>query len=150
MAKDDDVVIYRRNNTVVGKTGAEIEKRIDPSWLQVILMDDLQVAISRMNEHFKREEYIGISFPLTLTVTDQPLFYRFVEDNPYIPLFSADLVNRGGQSAFISINRDFYEFELPAGQSVTINRKGAEKRIEVLHYRCNTGLTTTVIVNGKY
>lgn len=139
---DDEIVIYDR--------GKEVEKRLNPMLLQIIMLDDIQVALSKLNQHFKKEEFEGYEFFRTLPVTDQIQSITLIGDWPFAPLISAYFFNKGEQKAYIQVNYPGEWFELEKGESAQISHAGANRRIEIIYYKCDDGETASVSVLGKY
>lgn len=139
---EDKVVVYKRG---------EVENKIDPKVLQLILLDDMQVGLTKLNEHFKKEEYQGrLIDERTLAVTDRVQSMTFIGDWPSAALMNAFLINDGTDRAYIAINDTGNWFTMESGETKTINRSGAEERIAIIFYWCDGGETASVRVTGEY
>ncbi len=134
---------------VVDETGRDI---VRPDVIQVVTQSAQVAPLVSIRKVLEKQDFTGVVDPRVLSVTDKPSFLDLINDEPYTPWIAVDLVNSGAKTALIGINQNGgrWEFALLTGQVVTINRRGAEKRIELLFYRCNSGESTTVMVTGTY
>lgn len=144
MAKDE-ITIYRR-----GKEVTKAPKRIPPELLQIIMLDDIQVALTKLNKHFEKEEFEGYEYSETISVTDKTQSKTLIGDWPFAPLIAAYFFNNGDGKAYIAINYPGDWIELEKGEGARLNHAGADRRIDLIHYKCDAGETASVRVVGKY
>jgi len=150
---ENEIVIYRR-----GKEVTKAPKRLPPELLQIILLDDLQVALTKVNKHLEKAEFEGEVDPRTFAVTGQIQGLALIHDWPFVPWITAAFFNDGDIStdppgevtAYIAINYTFDWLQLKKGESLNIDLSKSDKRIQFIHYRCNVGETASVRVVGKY
>lgn len=141
---EDKVVIYER-----GKP--EVERRIDPKILELVILDDLQVSLNKVTEHLKKSEFKGQVDPRDLSVTDEIQELDLIKEWPFEPWITASFFNDGPNTAYIAINHFFAKWiELGNGESTNINFAKSDKRIRFINYKCDAGKTASVRVVGKY
>ncbi len=138
---NDKVVVYKRG---------EVETRIDPKVLELILLDDLQVGISKLNRHLEKAEFEGKLIPRTLPVTDKLQQVVVVDEYPFVPWICAYFINDGPDTARLAINYRNDLFELKMNETVTINHANADERIRIIYHICDPGETASVRVKGQY
>ena len=143
---ENEIVIYRR-----GKEVTKAPKRLPPELLQIIMLDDIQVALSKLNQHNKKEEFQGgLIDERTLEVTDRVQSMTFIGDWTCAALINAFFINDGDKTAYIGINHTDEYFTIKPGETRTVDRAGAEERIALIFYWSDNGETTSVRVNGEY
>ena len=143
---EDEIVIYKRGEEVT-----KAPKRLPPELLQIIMLDDIQVALSELNQHNKKEEFQGgLIDERKLEVTDKVQSMTFIGDWPHVPLIDAFFINDGDKRAYIGINHTGEYFTMEPGETRTVDRAGAEERIALIFYWSDNGETTSVRVNGEY
>lgn len=127
----------------------QIEKRI-PGLLDFIALDDIQVELRRMNKHFEKSEFQGIVDPRTINATDSVGFIDLIEVAPYTPWISASAHNYGLNTVYLSINNQFYWIPLRINEGHNFDFAKSDQRISEIYYKCDSGETATVQINGKY
>ncbi|GAI82657.1 unnamed protein product [marine sediment metagenome] len=71
---ENEIVIYRR-----GKEVTKAPKRLPPELLQIIMLDDLQVALTKLNKHWEKTEFQGgLIDERNLEVTDRVQSMTFI------------------------------------------------------------------------
>ncbi|MBA7698131.1 hypothetical protein ES703_106806 [subsurface metagenome] len=146
-----DITIYER-----GKP--EVSRRIDPKVLELILLDDIQVGISKLNRHLEKSEFEGKLDPRTLSVTDEIQDLDLIKEWPYTPWITASFFNDGDIStdppsevtAYIFINRVGKWIPLKKGEGIDMDFAKGDERIYTIRHKCDKGETASVRVVGKY
>jgi len=147
---EDEIVIFKRGD-IAQPPMPPIPKRIPPEMLQIIMLDDIQVALSKLNQHYKKREFQGgLIDERTLEVTDRVQSMTFIGDWPLTPLINAFFINDGAKGAYLAINQTGEYFTINPGETKTVDRAGAEERIAIIFYWSDKGETTSVRVNGEY
>lgn len=133
---DSEIVVYKRG---------EIQKKIDPTILQFVMLDDIEVALTKLNEHFKKEEFQGYEdFEILLCTEIEGAIW------PIPPWITAFFLNKGPDKAYVNINHRGKWIELENGESTRCDHAGADMRIGLVLYKCDPGETATVTALGKY
>ena len=131
-----------------GEPNPVIVKRI-PGLLEFVALDDIQVELRKLNDHFKKDEFEGLLDPRTLQVTGQYQVLRLSSESPPRRWITASAHNYGPNTANLSINNSEW-IPLRANEDYRFDFKGSDERIEVIGYQCDTGNTALVQINGKY
>ncbi|MBA7586337.1 hypothetical protein ES708_28335 [subsurface metagenome] len=142
---EDEIVVYER-----GKEVTPVPKRIPPELLQIIVLDDIQVALTKVNKHLEKAEFEGEVDPRTLSITDEIQGLALIHDWPFTPWITASFYNDGLDTAYIAINYIFDWVPLKKGENLTIDFSKSDKRIQFIHCRCDAGEKASVRVIGKY
>jgi len=142
---EDEIVVYER-----GKEVAPVPKRIPPELLQIIMLDDIQVALTKVNKHLEKAEFEGVVDPRTLSVTDKIQRITLIHDWPFTPWICAYFINDGPSTARIAINYRGDEFEMRVGETRTIDHAHADERIGIIYFICDPGETASVRAEGHY
>lgn len=142
---ENEIVIYRRGQEVT-----KAPKRLPPELLQIIMLDDIQVALTKVNKHLEKAEFEGEVDPRTLSVTEKIGGIALIHDWPFTPWITAAFYNEGPDAAYIAINYTFDWVLLKKGEKADLNFSKSDKRIQFIHYKCDAGETASVRVVGKY
>lgn len=142
---EDEIVVYER-----GKEVTPVSKRIPPELLQIILLDDVQVALTKVNKHLEKAEFEGVVDPRTFAVTDEMKGIALIHDWPFTPWITASFFNDGPNRAYIALNYIFDWASLEKGESANMDFSRSDKRIQFVHYKCDAGEKASVRVIGKY
>jgi len=94
--------------------------------------------------------YLGRVDPRILQATQDLRWINLVSEPPYVGWISAAFFNDGPNSVFIGINNPDALSEIGAGESLEVTMAGAQRRIELVFYKCNPGERASVRVVGKY
>lgn len=154
---EDEIVIYKRGE-VATPPPMPIPKRIPPELLQIIVLDDIQVALTKINKHLEKAEFEGYLDPRVLSVSEETQGISLINDWPFTPWVSASFFNDGDVSTdppgevtvYIAVNLTFDWVPLKKGESIDMDFPKSDKRIQFIHHRCDTGKTASVRVVGKY
>ena len=137
-----DEVIYER--------GKPIKKREDLELLQLVLQDDMVRSLKQIEKSQRREQFEGRVDEKTLICTGTPLVLKLLKEHPYTPWAKANFHNNGPNTAVVSINNAYDWNSIDKDGDYEMDFLKADKRIEVIHYKCNPGETATVIGTGKW
>lgn len=140
---EDKIVVYER-----GKP--EVQKRIDPKLLELVMLDDLTVGLNKVNEHLAKAEFRGELEPRTFTVSEEAQEIDLIRDWATPHLITASFFNDGPNTAYIAVNSPSKWVELKKGESINIDFAKADKRIVFIHHKCDAGETASVRAIGKY
>ncbi|MBA7574408.1 hypothetical protein ES708_16214 [subsurface metagenome] len=142
---EDEIVVYER-----GKEATPITKRIPPELLQIIMLDDIQVALTKVNKHLEKAEFKGVVDPRTLSATDKLQALAPLYDWPFTPWIGAYFINDGPDTVRLAINEPLNQFDVRLNETITLDYSHADERIRVVFYVCDTGKTASVRVMGEY
>jgi len=138
-----DIVVSRR----------EIERReqneIDTELLKFIALDDIQVALSKINKSLKLSQLQGGSATITLNADEKYRYIVLWHVYPYTPLFTAHFFNDGLDGVFVSVNGE-PDIPLKKGENSLVDFIKAERKVEVISYYCALGETASVRVGAKW
>ena len=138
-----------KKDTAIFERGDVSDETVNPL-LQLIMLDDLQVALAKLNKHFEKEEFEGYEDPRTLSVTDQVQSIRLIGDWPFAPWIAGYFFNDGPGKAYIALNYRADWIPLNKGEDARVDHAGGDRRIEFIYYKCDPGETATVRAIGKY
>ena len=91
------------------------------------------------------QAYQGVNDPRTIKATDKLQWLDL-----YTPWINAYFIQDGPDPVEIAINHPGDKFTMRPGETITINRSGAQERIMVIFYVCQRGKTATVRITGEY
>ncbi|GAI68454.1 unnamed protein product [marine sediment metagenome] len=148
----EEIVIYKRGEVVTPPPPPmpPIPKIIPPELLQIIVLDDIQVALTKVNKHLEKAEFEGVVDPRTFAVTDEMRGIALIHDWPFTPWITASFFNDGPNRAYIALNYIFDWASLEKGESANMDFSRSDRRIQFVHYKCDAGEKATVRVIGKY
>jgi hypothetical protein len=110
-----------------------------------------QVAqLAKIRKILEKQEFQGVIDPRTLNPTDQPGFVDLINYHPNTPWTKANFVNLGANTVYVSINVQDKPVPILAGGKFDYDAQMADIRITQFYYWCDTGLTSTLQVVGKY
>lgn len=140
-----------KKDTVIWERPEALDEGLNPlTLLQLTMLDDIQVALTKLNEHFKKEEFLGRVDPRTLNVTDQIQPLAILLDWPFRPWISAAAHNYGPDTAYLSVNLNYDWIPLQINEDHLFDFKSSEDRIYLVYYKCDLGKTARVQINGKF
>ena len=138
-----DIVVSRR----------EVERQeqnvIDTELLKFIALDDIQVALSKINKSLKLTQFQGGAGTITLNANEKYKYIVLFHVYPYTPLFTAHFVNKGPDGVFVSVNGE-PDTPLKKDEDALYDFIKAERKIEVISYYCDPGETAIVPVGAKW
>lgn len=122
--------------------------------MMVVMVFMLQGMFSPMvqsaQKYFVSQSFQGDVESKILIPTDQLQYWDLVNQDPYTPLISAFLINRGPNTVYIAINSALDWLTMLPDETRTISHVGADKRIEIMFYRCDAGLTSIIEAEGHF
>lgn len=107
-------------------------------------------ALTGQSAFYRTQVYSGAIDPRILYASDIVKSENLVIGSPNTPWVAADFYNDGPGKVYIGINSPGPWAEIYAGEGLSVSMIGAEKRIEEVFYKCDTGKTATVRAVGKY
>lgn len=139
---DKDIIIYQR--------GKELEKKPPLELLQLVLLDDMRIALTEMEKSHKKEEFRGKVDSRELVATDELKVIDLVREWPYCPWINAFVVNDGPDTIKIGVNHAYDWLEINANETRNIDHAHADERIERIYYKCDPGETASARVEAHY
>lgn len=136
--------------TVVYEHGKPEKKRIGSELLTFILLDDMSITLKEIEKATKKDEFGGRLDPRDLSATEKASFIDLVQDRPHIPWVTAHFRNDGDDTAYVSINNPYEWNKLEDGEEMSVSFAKADKRIELVYYKCDAGGTASIRATGKY
>lgn len=131
----------------------ELERReqneIDTELLKFIALDDIQVALNKINKSLKVTQFQGGAGVITLNADEKYRYIVLWHVYPYTPLFTAHFFNDGPDEVFVSVNGEA-DMPLKKGANALYDFIKAERKIEVISYYCDPGETASVRVGAKW
>ena len=111
-----------------------------------------QVAqLARIRKALEREQFEGRVDTMTLSATDSQAVLDLLDRWPYSPLVTAYITNDGPKyDVLIAINDPYRWMTIKNSETRTIDHTKAKRRIERIYYKCNSGETASVRVEGEY
>ncbi len=94
--------------------------------------------------------YEGRSDPRTVPVSERLGLLDLINNPPHTPWIGAYFINDGPGAVRVGINSPAVTFTMNAGETITIDRSGAQERISALFFICDVGLTATLRIIGEY
>jgi len=105
---------------------------------------------ARIRKSLEREHFEGGVFTQELAVTEELGHISLLRGHPYTALATAFLINAGPNDAHIAINEAHNWLVLRPLETRTIVHTKADKRIEIVYFRCNPGESASVRLEGVY
>jgi len=119
--------------------------------MMVVVMQQMFSPLAQSAQrHFTNQSYQGVVESKILYATDQVQYWDLVNQEPYTPLISVYLINRGASRVYIAINSAQDWLEVWPGETRTVSQIGADKRIELVLYKCDPGLTSIIEAEGHF
>lgn len=139
----DEEVLYER--------GKPIKNREDLALLQWVVQDDMARSLKKIELSQKREQFEGKVDEKGLICTGTSKVLNLLKEHPYSPWAKVYFQNKGPDTALVSINNAYDWNAIEADGDLEMDFLKADKRIEVIHYKCNvTGETATITATGKW
>lgn len=131
--------------------------RVSPDVLQTILLDeisgrleDLTDIMDSLRDLIAREKFQGRVDVITLAATSTAACLDVLDRWHKSPLATAYLTNDGPNSVLIGINNPFPWMTIKSSETRTIDHTKAREKIERIFYKCASGETASVRVEGEY
>ncbi len=144
-------------DTVVYEHGKPEKKRIGSELLTFILLDDMSITLKEIEKATKKDEFEGRLDPRTLSATENVSFIDLRQEDPHIPWVTAHFRNDGNttippspKDAYVSINNPYEWNKLEDGEEMSVSFAKADRRIELVYYKCDAGGTASIRATGKY
>jgi len=115
----------------------------------VIVIPRLSV-VQQAQQYFTSQSYQGDVETRVLSATGVLKYLDLIKGSPYTPLISAFFINRGPNTVYIGINAARDWLEIQPWETRTVSHIGADKRIEIIFYKCDIGQTALVEVEGHF
>jgi hypothetical protein len=144
MSEERFVTIYQQDKPL------PIKKREDLELLQLVMLDDIAISLREVEKHLEKEEFEGRTDSRILSATDEWQFIDLLNKTPHTPWISTFVINRGPDTVKLGINRPYDLLEIKPNETRTIDHAHADKRIEILYYKCDPGCTALVTLEGQY
>jgi hypothetical protein len=132
---------------VVDERGNEI---VRPDVLAAITQMAQLGQMVRMRKALERKQIQGRTFQLIFDATSQVQSYDILNTAPYIPWASMALANLGPDPVWISINNLHDYFKMLRFAELPVDYTEADRRIELLAYKCDAGQSASIQVIPTY
>jgi hypothetical protein len=96
------------------------------------------------------QAYQGKTAPKTVKANSNLKWLDLKQEPPYTLWIGAYFINDGPDPVAIAINHPDDQFTMNPGETITIDRSGAQERIAIIFYICETGKTASVRITGEY
>ena len=96
------------------------------------------------------QSYIGRTDNRELRATNKLQWIDLIHDHPWFPWSWATFENHGPNEVNIGINAPAENFDILPGGSMSVDRKGAIVKMNVIFYHCDPGETAIVTVRAEY
>lgn len=106
--------------------------------------------LARIRKSLEREQFEGKVDVITLSATDEQDCFNLLDSWHYSPLITAFIINDGPNSVNIAINDPYPWLKIKINESRTLDHTRADQRIERIFYKCSSGETASVRVEGEY
>lgn len=132
---------------------------IAKAFVLVMMMTIMADAVVRLfagststlvTQYIQSRMYQGVTDPRVCEVDSDGHELDLINNSPYTPWVSAQFINDGPDSVWITVNGPSSQFEVKLGETATINRIGALERISLINLDCEAGEEATVRVIGEY
>ena len=118
--------------------------------VMVTAMAGMVTSITPLQQYVQSQAYTGLTDDRTLRATPIMQWLNLIDDPPYHPWITAYFFNDGPSSVLIGINNPDELTELASGEDKTVDMTGADRRIELVFYKCSVGTTASIRAIGKY
>ncbi len=139
----------------------DMDLGIDMSDMMMIMMMVMMMSLlpaitstaatsSQTAQALQAQTYVGRTDRRTFRATSKLQWIDLVHDHPWFPWSWATFENSGPDEVHIGINAPAENFDILPGGSMSVDRKGAIEKMNVIFFQCNPGETATVEVRGEY
>ncbi len=139
----------------------DMDLGIDMSDMMMIMMMVMMMSLlpaitstaatsAQTAQTIQAQSYIGRTDPRELRATGKLQWIDLIHDHPWFPWSWATFDNAGPDEVHIGINAPTENFDILPGGSMSVDRKGALEKMNVIFFHCDQGETATVTVRGEY
>ena len=119
--------------------------------MMVVVMQQMFSPVAQSaQKYFTSQSFQGDVESKILYATNVVQYWDLVNQDPYTPLISVYLINRGVNGVYVAINAAQDWMTLLPGETRTISQIGADRRIELILYKCDPGLTSIIEAEGHF
>lgn len=118
--------------------------------VMMMLMQQMLPMAQSAQKYFTSQSFQGDVESKTLYANDALQYWDLVGQDPYTPLISVYLINRGLNGVYVAINSAQDWMVILPGETRTISQIGASTRINLVFYKCDSGLTSTIEAEGHF
>ena len=148
MAKDTDVV---KNKSMDLEFTENDMMMIMMVVMMVYMMSQMFSPLAQnANRFFTSQSFQGDVETENLFPNGTTQYWDLVNQPPYTPLISLFCINRGASRVYLAINSAQDWMEIWPGETRVVDHTGAEKRIEIIFYKCDLGNTSILEVEGHF
>lgn len=101
-------------------------------------------------QYMQSQMYQGVSDPRDCECDSEGYTFDFINESPYTPWVSVQIINDGAHSVYVGINSTTKLLEVKTNEAATVSRVGAVERISYVYCVCSAGETTDVRLAGEY
>ena len=118
--------------------------------MRVVVQYAQLAQLVHIRKSLEREHFEGEVFARDLAATEELGHISLLGNHPYSALATAFLINSGPNDAHIAINEAYNWLVLRPLETRTIVHTKADRRIELIYFRCNPGESANVRLEGVY
>lgn len=119
-------------------------------YIQQVLAGSIPPTAAQAVRFLSAQAYQGKADPRVLNATSELGWIDLIHDYPYTPWISAYFINDGPDTVEVAINYPNDRFTINSGETVTVNRSGAQEKIAIIFFKCAEGETASVRVTGEF
>lgn len=119
--------------------------------MMVVIMQQFMMPVAQAAQrYYTGQAYQGDVESRMLYATDNLQYWDLVNQEPYTPLISIFFINRGTSRVYVAINAAQDWLEIWPGETRTVSHIGADRRIEIIFYKCDPGNTSMIEAEGHF
>ena len=119
--------------------------------MMVMMMQQMfSPTVQSAQRFFTNQSYQGNVESNVVLANDTVQYWDLINQSPFTPLISVYLINRGTNRVYVAINAAQDWLEIRPRETRTVSHVGADKRIEIIFYKCDAGLTSYIEAEGHF
>ncbi len=118
--------------------------------MMMSLLSGIRSTAASSNVLAQAITYEGIADPRTIHADQRLMWLDLIREPPYRPWVHAYIINDGPAAVQIGINHPTDGSVLDTGETWTVDRSGAVRKIETLFFICPIGGRATIRITGEY
>lgn len=145
-----DSELVKQDDSIFGLSDTEFMMIAVAVAMMMMMSMQLSPIVQSISRTQQLQAFVGSEDPRTLYATSNLQHIDLIHDQPYIPWISAYIINNGPSAVKIGVDQSASMFTMYPGETITINRTGADNRIGSIYYICAFGTSAVVRVTGVY
>jgi hypothetical protein len=134
----------------IGITDDDLMMIVMVVMMAVIMQQFMAPLAQSAQRYYTSQAYQGDVESKMLYASDTLQYWDLVNQSPYTPLISVFFINRGASRVYVAINAAQDWLEIWPGETRVVSHVGADRRIEMVFYKCDPGNTSVLEAEGHF